>query len=79
MQPDDASIQVHGHDFSSLASIPGPHAQRYLFASGSEEKVVRVFEAPGAFMETLASARGLGHMAPSVGDSSAAGRRAVTT
>lgn len=32
--------------------------QRYLYASGSEEKVVRVFEAPRAFTDTLAMARG---------------------
>lgn len=65
-------MQVHGHDFSSLASIPGPISgpQRYLYASGSEEKVVRVFEAPSSFLKTLASARGL---APPAGDSTVAG------
>ncbi|KAL4524822.1 hypothetical protein Ndes2526A_g06926 [Nannochloris sp. 'desiccata'] len=31
---------------------------RYLYVSGSEEKVLRVFEAPGAFADTLAMARG---------------------
>jgi elongator complex protein 2 len=36
----------------------GTPAPRYLYASGSEEKVVRVFEAPRAFLHTLASARG---------------------
>ena len=57
-KPYTACIQVHGHDFSCLASIPSPSAERYLFASGSEEKVLRVFEAPAAFLTTLASARG---------------------
>jgi elongator complex protein 2 len=33
-------------------------ADRYLYVSGSEEKVLRVFEAPGAFADTLAMARG---------------------
>lgn len=57
---------MHGHDFSCLASIPSPGAERYLYASGSEEKVLRVFKAPAAFLETLASARG---QAPPVGAS----------
>ena len=40
-------------DFSQEGEI-----NRYLYVSGSEEKVLRVFEAPGAFAETLAMARG---------------------
>lgn len=53
--------QVHGHDFSCAAFLPaapGAAPGRYLYASGSEEKVVRVFEAPQAFRDTLAMARG---------------------
>jgi elongator complex protein 2 len=59
-----ARPQVHGHDFSTLTAIPCCHEQqqgqqpRYLYACGSEEKVVRVFEAPAAFLDTLAMARG---------------------
>lgn len=82
-----ARPQVHGHDFSSVATLPCPAASgsggdahssgggggnggaangsggpaaapRYVYASGSEEKVVRVFEAPRAFHDTLALARG---------------------
>ena len=50
--------QVHGHDFSCLAAVPAHDDARYLYASGSEEKVVRVFEGPRAFLATLAAARG---------------------
>lgn len=62
-----ARPQVHGHDFAAVAALPAaaPGAaagtaqpERFLFASGSEEKVVRVFEAPRAFKDTLAMARG---------------------
>lgn len=35
-----------------------PHSQPPVYASASEEKVIRVFEAPRAFQETLALARG---------------------
>lgn len=99
-----ARPQVHGHDFSCVAALPGPPASiqptdqaspdaaanqatttsdsgngdssngdssdatsaslrlppRYLYASGSEEKVLRVFEAPRTFHDTLAMARGQG-------------------
>ena len=68
-------MQVHGHDFSCLASIPSPSAVRYLFASGSEEKVVRVFEAPAAFLATLASARGSALPAEASGTADAGVRR----
>ena len=50
--------QVHGHDFSCVASIPAASVSRFLYAAGSEEKVIRVFEAPRAFIQTLAAARG---------------------
>jgi elongator complex protein 2 len=56
-----ARPQVHGHDFSCVAALPcrgsdGSHA--YIYASGSEEKVIRVFQAPRAFSDTLDFARG---------------------
>eukprot|EP00897_Mesotaenium_endlicherianum_P008744 jgi/Mesen1/7899/ME000420S07048 len=46
-----ARPQVHGHDMSCAALLrtPGNHA----YVSGAEEKVARVFEAPGAFLDTL--------------------------
>lgn len=53
-----ARPQVHGHDFAAVAALSAPQPGRYLYASGSEEKVIRVFEAPRAFRDTLAMARG---------------------
>jgi elongator complex protein 2 len=54
-----ARPQVHGHDFSCVTALPTEgESTRYLYVSGSEEKVLRVFEAPGAFADTLAMARG---------------------
>ena len=51
-------LQIHGHDFSCAAVIPCPQApDRFLFASGSEEKMIRVFEAPQAFADTLSLAQ----------------------
>lgn len=52
--------QIHGHDFSCLAVIPGgtPDAS-YAYVCGSEEKVLRVMEATQAFLDTLDMARGL--------------------
>ncbi|KAJ9507522.1 hypothetical protein QJQ45_006537 [Haematococcus lacustris] len=48
--------QVHGHDFSCLAFLPhGTLAASYAYACGSEEKVVRVMEAPRVFLDTLDS------------------------
>ena len=47
-------LQVHGHDMSCLAHIP--NSSRYV--SGAEEKVLRVFEAPQTFNQTLALAQG---------------------
>jgi elongator complex protein 2 len=59
-----ARSQVHGHDFSALAAIPSPppppgtddgaDAPALMYACCSEEKVLRVFEAPQAFLDTLA-------------------------
>ena len=36
------ALQVHGHDFAAVAALPGCDA----YASASEEKVVRILEAP---------------------------------
>lgn len=52
-----ARPQVHGHDFSCVAAVPAEEKDTYLYVSGSEEKVLRVFEAPRAFEDTLAMAR----------------------
>lgn len=54
---------MHGHDFSGVAALPPRDSDLgrtpcYLYASASEEKVLRVFEAPRAFHDTLAAARG---------------------
>ncbi|KAL2608650.1 hypothetical protein R1flu_027223 [Riccia fluitans] len=43
--------QVHGHDLNCLAVVSGTGNHRYV--SGADEKVARVFEAPGAFLDTL--------------------------
>ncbi len=40
--------QVHGYDLSCIASLG-----RFSFASGAEEKVIRLFEAPRNFLENL--------------------------
>lgn len=50
-----ARPQVHGHDFSSVAAFPCIHqdSMAFKYASGSEEKMIRIFEAPDAFMATL--------------------------
>ena len=41
--------QVHGYDMACIASLG-----RFRFASGAEEKVIRVFQAPRNFLENLA-------------------------
>lgn len=43
-----ARPQVHGYDISSLAVI-----SRYKYASGAEEKVIRIFEAPATFLDNF--------------------------
>ncbi|XP_057671007.1 elongator complex protein 2 isoform X1 [Diorhabda carinulata] len=43
-----ARPQVHGYDINSMAVI-----SRYLFASGAEEKVIRIFKAPVNFIENM--------------------------
>lgn len=44
-------LKVHGHDFYGLTPIPG--TLPWSFASCSEEKVIRVFEAPLTFHQYL--------------------------
>lgn len=39
---------MHGYDLVSLAMLPG-----YQFASGADEKVVRVFSAPENFLNNF--------------------------
>ena len=73
--PPRVEWQVHGHDFSCLACLPaarsGKQLGRVLYASGSEEKVLRVLEAPQAFLDTLALAQGLEAAAPSMAPAAA--------
>ena len=45
-----ARPQVHGYDLQCLAMI-----NRYKFASGADEKVIRAFEAPRNFIENFCS------------------------
>jgi len=45
-----ARPQIHGHDLECIA-----FTKEYQFASGAEEKVVRVFDAPQSFLETLSN------------------------
>lgn len=51
-------LQVHGHDFSCVACLPALPGTSPTYTSGSEEKVIRVLEAPRAFLSTLALSRG---------------------
>ena len=48
--------QIHGHDFACIAVLSGTSSPCY--ASGSEEKVIRILEAPRAFEDTLALGTG---------------------
>ena len=48
-------MQIHGHDFACLAVLP--KASPPCYASGSEEKVIRVLEAPQAYEDTIALGR----------------------
>jgi hypothetical protein len=45
-----ARPQVHGYDLTCAAWL-----SPYRFASGADEKVTRVFDAPGGFVESLSS------------------------
>lgn len=47
-----ARPQIHGYALTCMAVM---RDRRYKFVSGAEEKVLRVFEAPRAFLETLAN------------------------
>ena len=49
-------VQIHGHDFNCITVFPKTSSPCY--ASGSEEKVIRILEAPRAFEDTLALSRG---------------------
>lgn len=46
--------QVHGYDLTCIASLG-----RFRFASGAEEKVIRIFQAPRNFLENLARISGI--------------------
>lgn len=50
-----ARPQVHGHALACVAVLPGGEG----YVSGAEEKVARVFDAPGAFLDTLAAMAGV--------------------
>jgi elongator complex protein 2 len=45
-----ARPQIHGYDLTCAAWL-----SPYRFASGADEKVTRVFDAPGGFVESLVS------------------------
>jgi elongator complex protein 2 len=65
-----ARPQVHGHDFHAVAAIPQPgRPGRFMYASASEEKVIRVFVAPRAFAQSLALLRGRAWSAADADDS----------
>eukprot|EP00050_Salpingoeca_kvevrii_P017118 m.61896 g.61896 ORF g.61896 m.61896 type:complete len:826 (+) comp7372_c0_seq1:1-2478(+) len=80
-----ARAQVHGYDMKCLAYIG-----KGVFASGADEKVIRVFEAPKTFLDTLfelsrvklagvdAEQRAVGASVPALGlsNSAVAGARA---
>ena len=48
-----ARPQVHGHDLTCVTALPG-----HRFASGADEKIVRVFESTKMFLRNLASITG---------------------
>jgi elongator complex protein 2 len=70
-----ARPQVHGHDFSCIAAVTrnDQAESKTVYVSGSEEKVIRVFEAPDAFAQTLRLARREAETDPPAPSSSAAG------
>ena len=57
-----ARPQIHGHDFSCVALFdkhsPNGSYKKYVYASGSEEKVIRIFESPNTFLDSLDAALG---------------------
>jgi elongator complex protein 2 len=52
-----ARPQIHGYDLNCLTHLPGPF--KHKFASGADEKVVRVFLAPVPFLHTLRAVSGV--------------------
>lgn len=52
-----ARPQIHGHDFSCV-SLFKTSTGTYRYTSGSEEKVLRIFESPRAFLDTLLASQG---------------------
>lgn len=53
-----ARPQIHGHALRCVAALPASATRGCVFASGSEEKVLRVLEAPSAFLQSWAFAVG---------------------
>ncbi|GFR52625.1 hypothetical protein Agub_g15214, partial [Astrephomene gubernaculifera] len=53
-----ARSQVHGHDFRCVAPVASPPGSDFLYVAGSEEKVLRVLEAPQTFIDSLLALRG---------------------
>uniref|UniRef100_A0A8D8IJ78 Elongator complex protein 2 n=1 Tax=Culex pipiens TaxID=7175 RepID=A0A8D8IJ78_CULPI len=58
-----ARPQVHGYDMQCLALL-----SRYRLASGAEEKIVRVFQAPGNFVENFRQLCGVAREADGDGE-----------
>ncbi|GAA6028373.1 hypothetical protein JCM8097_007000 [Rhodosporidiobolus ruineniae] len=52
-----ARPQIHGYPLSSLSFTP--RQNRLQFVSGADEKVVRVFDAPGVFLRSLRTLSGV--------------------
>lgn len=52
-----ARPQIHGYPLASLAFTP--NSNRLQFVSGADEKIVRVFDAPGVFLSSLKTLSGL--------------------
>lgn len=57
-----ARPQVHGHDIVCFATMPEEDADTgtITYVSGGDEKVLRVFEAPGTFLGTMVNSLGDG-------------------
>lgn len=55
-----ARPQIHGHALRCVAALPSAAVGGCVFASGSEEKVLRVLEAPSAFLQSWAGVAGEG-------------------
>ncbi|KAL2915406.1 Elongator subunit elp2 [Polyrhizophydium stewartii] len=49
-----ARAQIHGYDLNCLAFV-----HKYQYVSGADEKVIRVFEAPRTFAQTLVNLTGV--------------------